>query len=34
MSNGTKLLLEWGFVGLPLIWGVVNTLINALKLFQ
>lgn len=28
------LALAWGFVGIPLLWGVVQTLINALKLFQ
>ena len=28
------LLLAWGFVGIPLAWGVVQTVINALKLFQ
>ena len=28
------LVLAWGFVGIPLAWGVVETLLNALKLFQ
>jgi hypothetical protein len=28
------LVLVWGLVGIPLAWGVVQTLINALKLFQ
>jgi hypothetical protein len=28
-----KLILAWGFVGIPLAWGVVETCINALKLF-
>ena len=35
--GGTKplrLLLAWGFVGIPLAWGVIQTLANALKLFQ
>jgi len=35
--NGTTplhLLLAWGFVGIPLAWGVIETVINALKLFQ
>jgi len=32
-SNGIKLILAWGFVGIPLAWGVVQTVINALKLF-
>jgi MFS family permease len=31
---GWKLALEWLFVGIPLAWGVVETLINSLKLFQ
>jgi hypothetical protein len=34
MSNGIKLILAWGFVGIPLVWGVLQTLSNALKLFQ
>ncbi len=29
-----KLAAAWGFVGIPLAWGVIQTLINALKLFQ
>lgn len=29
-----QLALAWGFVGIPLVWGVVQTLLNALKLFQ
>lgn len=28
------LILAWGFVGIPLTLGVVQTLLNALKLFQ
>ena len=28
------LILAWGFVGIPLAWGVIQTLLNALKLFQ
>ncbi len=24
----------WGFVGIPLAWGVIETLLNALKLFE
>jgi hypothetical protein len=35
--NGTtalQLLLAWGFVGIPLAWGVIQTVLNALKLFQ
>jgi hypothetical protein len=34
MSNSVKLILAWGLVGIPLIWGVVETAINAAKLFQ
>jgi hypothetical protein len=34
MSNGVKLILAWGLVGIPLIWGVVETAFNAAKLFQ
>ena len=33
-DNGPKLVLAWGFVGIPLAWGVIQTLINAMKLFQ
>ena len=33
-GNGLKLILAWGFVGIPLLWGVIETGANALKLFQ
>jgi hypothetical protein len=33
-GNAVKLVLAWGFVGIPLLWGVVQTLVNALKAFQ
>jgi hypothetical protein len=33
VGNGLKLVLAWGFVGIPLVWGVIETGINALKLF-
>jgi len=33
-NNGIKLILAWGFVGVPLVWGVTQTLLNALKAFQ
>ena len=33
-ANGIKLVLAWGFVGIPLIWGVYNTVLNALLLFK
>jgi hypothetical protein len=29
-----QLALAWGFVGIPLVWGVFQTLLNTLKLFQ
>lgn len=29
-----KLILAWGFVGIPLTLGVLQTLINSMKLFQ
>jgi hypothetical protein len=28
------LVLAWGFVGIPLAWGIYNTLVSAMKLFQ
>lgn len=33
-SNAVKLILAWGFVGIPLAWGVIQTAINALALFK
>jgi hypothetical protein len=36
-SSGTstlQLILAWAFVGIPFIWGVLETLRNAMKLFQ
>jgi hypothetical protein len=33
-SFAVKLVLAWAFVGIPLVWGVVQTAINAAKLFQ
>lgn len=33
-NNGLKLILAWGFVGIPLCWGVWQTILNSLKLFQ
>jgi hypothetical protein len=29
-----ELALVWGFVGIPLLWGIYGTLVNAMKLFQ
>jgi hypothetical protein len=36
-QNGTsawQLALAWGWVGIPLLWGVSQTIANAMKLFQ
>lgn len=33
-GNGLKLFLAWTFVGIPLVWGVVQTLVNAIKAFH
>ena len=33
-TTALHLFLAWGFVGIPLTWGVLQTLVNALKLFQ
>jgi hypothetical protein len=33
-SMKLKLFLAWGFVGVPLAWGVLQTLANSMKLFQ
>ncbi|WP_280891437.1 MFS transporter small subunit [Jiella mangrovi] len=33
-SMNVKLALAWAFVGIPLAWGIITTLINALALFQ
>jgi hypothetical protein len=35
-THGTTtlhLVLAWGFVGIPLAWGVIQTVLNAMKLF-
>jgi len=29
-----QLALAWRFVGIPLLWGIYGTLVNAMKLFQ
>ncbi len=29
-----ELVLAWGFVGIPLLWGIYGTLVNAMKLFH
>jgi hypothetical protein len=33
-SNTVGLVLAWAFVGIPLIWGVLQTLANAMALFR
>jgi hypothetical protein len=33
-SGGIKLVLAWLLVGIPLLWGVYRTILNALPLFQ
>ncbi len=33
-SSAVVILLAWLLVGVPLGWGVYNTLLNSLKLFQ
>ena len=29
-----RLVLAWGFVGIPLLWGIYSTLVSATKLFE
>jgi hypothetical protein len=33
-GNGLKIFLAWGFVGIPLIWGLWKTVQSSLALFQ
>ena len=33
-SMTMKVALAWAFVGIPLTWGVLQTLANAMKLFH
>jgi hypothetical protein len=33
-TSTVHVILAWSFVGIPLLWGVLETLRNALKLFQ
>ena len=33
-TTATQLVLAWSFVGIPLLLGVLQTLANAMKLFQ
>lgn len=32
-TSGVRLAIYWLVVGIPLLWGVVQTLSNAMKLF-
>lgn len=32
-TSGARLLMFWAYVLIPLTWGVVNTLTQAMKLF-
>jgi hypothetical protein len=34
VTTPLQLVLAWGFVGIPLVWGVFQTLLNALQLFK
>ena len=33
-TSALHLILAWAFVSIPLLWGVLQTLRNALKLFH
>ena len=33
-TTSLQLALAWGFVGIPLCWGIFKTVLNALKLIQ
>jgi hypothetical protein len=33
-TTALHLILAWGFVGIPLAWGIVETVRNALTLFR
>jgi hypothetical protein len=33
-SSAAMILLAWVLVGVPLTWGVYNTLLNSMKLFR
>jgi len=33
-SRFVVILLAWTLVGIPLGWGIYNTLVNSMKLFQ
>jgi hypothetical protein len=33
-TTTVQLVLAWGFVGIPLVLGVLQTLVNSMKLFH
>ncbi len=33
-TSPIELVLAWGFVGIPLLWGIAMTLDNAVKIFK
>ena len=33
-ATALQLALAWGFVGIPLAWGVLQTIANAMSLFR
>jgi hypothetical protein len=33
-TTALQLALAWGFVGIPLLWGLYGTLLSALTLFK
>lgn len=33
-ATGLKLLVYWALVGIPLLWGVAQTIANATKMFR
>jgi len=33
-TTALELALAWGFVAIPLLWGIYGALVNAMKLFQ
>jgi hypothetical protein len=33
-EHKVQLILTWLLVGIPLVWGIYNTLLNAWQLFQ
>ena len=33
-TTALQLALAWGFVAIPLLWGILRNPVNAMKLFQ